>query len=96
MNDLNKLILNKRLINNNKDEKLLNLVIKNTEYMKVYFPKKIIDEYFKSNIFNSLCIKIETDINRLFKHKIEDSIVRKKKDFYFKGINKIPKSKIKK
>ena len=92
MNDLNKLILNKRLITNNKDEKLLNLVIKNTEYMKVYFPKKIIDEYFKSNIFNSLCIKIETDINRLFKHKIEDSIVRKKKDFYFKGINKIPKN----
>jgi hypothetical protein len=80
------------LINNNKDEKLLNLVIKNTEYMKVYFPKKIIDEYFKSNIFYSLCIKIETDINRLFKHKIEDSIVRKKKDFYFKGINKIPKN----
>jgi len=92
MNDLNKLILNKRLINNNKDEKLLNLVMKNTEYMKVYIPKSGIDIYFKSEIFNKLCIKVETDINRLFKHKIEDSIVRKKKDFYFKGINKIPKN----
>ena len=92
INDLNKLILNKRLINNNKDEKLLNLVMKNTEYMKIYMQKSGIDNYFKSEIFNKLCIKVETDINRLFKHKIEDSIVRKKKDFYFKGINKIPKN----
>ena len=92
INDLNKLILNKRLINNNKDEKLLNLVMKNTEYIKLYIPKSRIDIYFNSDTFNNLCIKSETEINRLFKHKIEDSIVRKKKDFYFKGINKIPKN----
>ena len=92
MNDLNKLILNKRTINNNKDEKLFNLVIKNTEYMKSYIPKETYNNYFKSENFSNLCLKIKNDINRLFKHKIEDSIVRKKKDFYFKGINKIPKN----
>ena len=92
MNDLNKLILNKRTINNNKDEKLLNLVIKNTEYMKLYFTKEASKSYFKSEIFNNFCLKIKNDVNRLFKHKIEDSIVRKKKDFYFKGINKITKN----
>ena len=92
MNDLNKLILNKRLINNNKEEKLLNLVMKNTEYLKGFVPNSGIDIYFKSEVFNKLCLKVETDIIRLFKHRIEDSIVRKKKDFYFKGINKIPKN----
>ena len=92
MNDLNKLILNKRTINNNKDEKLLNLVIKNTEYIKLYLPKEASKSYFKSEIFNNFCLKIKNDVNRLFKHKIEDSIVRKKKDFYFKGINKITKN----
>lgn len=40
MNDLNKIILNKRMINNNKDEKLFNLVIKSTEYLKGYNQQK--------------------------------------------------------
>jgi hypothetical protein len=94
MNDLNKIIINKRLINNNKDEKLFNLIIKSTEYIKVYNPKKEIDSYFKSDNFNNLCLKTKTDANKFFKNKIEDSIVRKKKDFYFKGINKIPKNSL--
>ena len=92
MNDLNKIIINKRLINNNKDEKLFNLIIKSTEYIKAYNPKQEIDSYFKSDKFTNLCLKTKTDTNKLFKNKIEDSIVRKKKDFYFKGINKIPKN----
>ena len=94
MNDLNKIIINKRLINNNKDEKLFNLIIKSTEYIKVYNSKKEIDSYFKSDNFNNLCLKTKTDANKFFKNKIEDSIVRKKKDFYFKGINKIPKNSL--
>ena len=94
MNDLNKIIINKRLINNNKDEKLFNLIIKSTEYIKVYNTKKEIDSYFKSDNFNNLCLKTKTDANKFFKNKIEDSIVRKKKDFYFKGINKIPKNSL--
>ena len=92
MNELNKLILNKRLISYNKSEKLLNLIMDNTEYMKLYIPKSSSEKYFNSDNFYKLCTKAETDLNRLFKHKIEDSIVRKKKDFYFKGINKIPKN----
>ena len=94
INDLNKLILNKRLISYKEDrnEKLLNILIKNTEYLKQYIPNEAIEKYFKSDIFKNLCKKNEKDINRLFKQKIEDSIVRKKKDFYFKGINKIPRN----
>ena len=93
INDLDKLICNKRIINkDDKSEKLLNLVIKNTEYIKIYIPKPQSINYFKSNIYNNFCLKNQMDQNRLFKQKIEDSIVRKKKDFYFKGINKIPKN----
>jgi len=93
MNDLDKLILNKRLINrDDKNDKLLNLVIKNTEYIKYYIPREKSTIYFNSIIFNNLCKKNEIDNHRLFKQKIEDSIVRKKKDFYFKGINKIPRN----
>ena len=93
--DLDKLICNKRLINkDDKNEKLLNLVIKNTEYIKIYFSKEKSINYLKSNIFKNLCQKNEIDHHKLFKQKIEDSIVRKKKDFYFKGINKIPKNSL--
>ena len=93
INELDKLICNKRLINkDDKNEKLLNLVIKNTEYLKIYIPKEKSIIYFKSNIFFNLCQKNEIDHHRLLKQKIEDSIVRKKKDFYFKGINKIPRN----
>ena len=93
INELDKLICNKRLINkDDKNEKLFNLVIKNTEYLKIYVPKEKSIIYFKSNIFLHLCQKNEIDHHRLLKQKIEDSIVRKKKDFYFKGINKIPRN----
>ena len=93
INDLDKLISNKRITNkDDKSEKLLNLVIKNTEYIKLYIPKEQSINYFKSNVYNDLCQKSQSDQNRLFKQKIEDNIVRKKKDFYFKGINKIPKN----
>ena len=93
LNDLDKLICNKRMINkDDKNEKLLNLVIKNTEYIKIFFPKENSINYLKSNIYNYLCQKNEIDHHKLLKQKIEDSILRKKKEFYFKGINKIPKN----
>ena len=95
INDLDRIISNKRLINKEeKSEKILNLVIKNMEYIKEYISKEKSINYFKSNIFNGLCQKSEFDNHKLFIQKIEDSIVRKKKDFYFKGINKIPKNSI--
>ena len=92
INDLDKLICKKTLIKDEKSEKLLNLVIKNTEYIKIYIPKEKSINYFKSNIYKNLCKKKEIDNHRLFKQKIENSLVRKKKDFYFKGINKIPRN----
>lgn len=95
MNDLDKLIFNRRLINKeDKNEKLLNVLIKNTEYIKFYVPKDKSILYFKSDIFNILCQKNENDNHVIFKHKIEDSIVRKKKDFYFRGIKNIPKNSL--
>ena len=93
INDLEKLICNKRYINKDeKSEKLLNLVIKNMEYIKLYIPKDKSIIYFKSNVFQNLCQKNEIDNHRLFRQKIEDSIVRKKKDSYFRGINRIPRN----
>ena len=93
INDLDKLICNKRYINkDDKNEKLFNLLIKNTEYLKIDIPNEESIKYFKSNFFINLCHKNEIDNHILFKQKIEDNIVRKKKDFYFKGINKIPRN----
>ena len=93
INDLEKLICNKRYINKDeKSEKLLNLVIKNMEYIRLYIPKDKSIIYFKSKVFQNLCQKNEIDNHRLFKQKIEDSIVRKKKDSYFRGINRIPRN----
>ena len=93
ISDLDKFICNKRITNkDDKNENLLKLVIKTTEYFKLYIPKIQSINYFKSNIYNNMCQKSQMNGSRLFKQKIEDSIVRKKKDFYFNGVNKIPKN----
>ena len=93
IDDLTKLILQQPLIDkNDKKEKLLNLIIKNTEYIKEFFPKEKNFFYFKSQVFNNLCDKYNNENQRSFKQKLEDTLVRKKKDFYFKGINKISKN----
>ena len=95
MNDLTKLISYQPLIDkNDKNEKLLNIILKNSEFLKEYISKEKNTLYFKSDKFNNLCEKYILDKNRLFKQKIEDNIIRKKKDFYFRGINKIPKISI--
>lgn len=93
IDDLNKLILQQPLIDkNDKNEKLLNIIIKNTEYIKEYYPKEKNFFFFKSQIFNNLCEKYNNENQGSFKQKIEDTLVRKKKDFYFRGIKKIPKN----
>ena len=93
LDDLTKLILQQPLIDkNDKNEKLLNIIIKNTEYIKEFFPKEKNFFYFKSQLFNNLCDKYTSENQRSFKQKLEDTLVRKKKDFYFRGINKIPKN----
>ena len=93
--DLNKLIIYQPLIDKNeKNDKLLNIIIKNTEYISQYIQKENNITYFKSNSFKNLCEQYKFDNHRLIKQKIEDSLVRKKKDFYFKGINKISKNSV--
>ena len=95
MNDLNKLISYQPLIDNNeKNDKLLNIIVKSTEYIKQYIPKENNIAYFKSKLFNNLCELYKADNHRLIKQKFEDSLIRKKKDFYFKGINLISKNSV--
>jgi hypothetical protein len=72
------------LINkDDKNEKLIYLIIKNNNLV-----------YFNSNTFNILGQKNEIDNHIIFEQKVEDIIVRKKIDFYFKGINKIPRNSL--
>ena len=93
--DLNKLIIYQPLIDKNKkNDKLLNIIIKNTEYISQFIQKEKNITYFSSNSFKNLCEQYKFNNHRLIKQKIEDSLVRKKKDFYFKGINKISKNSV--
>ena len=96
INDLNKLISNRRLIlkKDEKNDRLLNIIIKSTEYMHSFIPYEKSLDYFKSDKFIELCSYNNNNCQKIFKQKVEDSIVRKKKDFYFRGINKIPKNSL--
>jgi hypothetical protein len=95
MNDLNKLISYQPLIDKNgKNNKLLNIVIKNTEYISQFICQKNNIIYFKSNLFNNLCEQYKAEYQRLIKQKLEEKLVRKKIDFYFKGMNIITKNSV--
>ena len=81
-------------INNNK---LLNLVLNHSEYLKLYYNIDKSKQYFNLNIFREQCKNNYLKIKTAFKQRFEDNVVRKKKDFYFKGIkgiNKISKNSI--
>ena len=93
--DINKLIICQPIIDkDDKNEKLLNIIIKNTEYIQTNYTYEKIKTFFKSKIFNELCQKELMNNKKYFTQRIEESIVKKKKDFYFKGINKIPKNSL--
>ena len=93
--ELNKLIVYQPILDkDDKNEKLLDIIIKNTEYINKYFLKNNINQYFRSNNYLDLCKKEILNNNRNFKHRIEDSVIKKKKDFYFRGIKKIPKNSL--
>ena len=96
MNDLSRLISYQPLIDKNakNNNKLLNLIIKNTEYINQFIIKQNNIIYFKSNLFMDLCEQYKTEYQRVIKQKIEDTLVRKKIDFYFKGINIISKNSV--
>ena len=93
--ELNKIIEYQPILDrDDKNEKLLDIIIKNTEYIHDYvFIYKSI-KYFKSDNYLDLCNKELLNNNRYFIHKIEDSVVKKKKEFYFRGIKKIPKNSL--
>jgi hypothetical protein len=93
--ELNKLIIYQPILDkDNKNEKLLNIIIKNTEYIKEYYFKDKSIKYFKSNNYLDLCHKALFNNNRNCILKIEDSVVKNNKDFYFRGIKIIPKNSL--
>ena len=92
---INKLIIYQPIIDkDDKNEKLLDIIIKNTEYIHQSYNKDNINDFFKSENYKDFCKKQFMNYKRYFTQKIEESIIKKKKDFYFKGINKIPKNSL--
>ena len=82
---------------NNKNNKLLNFVINNSEYLKSFYNIDKSKQYFNLNIFKEKCKNNYLKTKLSFKQRVENNVIRKKKDFYFKGIkgiNKITKNSI--
>ena len=93
--EINKLLECNSLIDKDgKNGKLLDIIIKNTEYINNFYENNIVDNFFKSNFYLNLCKKELLNYKSHFIHRIEDSVVKKRKDFYFKGINKISKNSL--
>ena len=93
--DINKLLIYQPLIDNDKkNEKLLNLIFKNTEYISYNYTSQKIQNFFKSENYVNICMAESSNHKKILTQKIEENIIRKKKDFYFRGINKIPKNSI--
>ena len=93
--DINKLIIYQPLIDKDKkNEKLLDIIIKSTEYINSNHNKENISNFFKSKNYLDICNNELNNNKKYFTLKIEESIVKKKKDFYFKGIKIIPKNSI--
>ena len=76
------------------NDKLLDIIIKNTEYISHLYEKDYTEQFFKSNNFTNICNKQDLNNKKFFTQRIEESIIRKKKDFYFRGINKISKNSL--
>ena len=76
---------------------LLNIVVNNSEYIKSFYKMNGIRNYFKLKSFETKCKINEIMFKKALKQRLEDIIMKKKKDFYFKeikGMNKIPKTSI--
>ena len=95
LRDINKLIIYQPLIDKDKkNEKLLNIIIKSTEYIYYNYTKENIKNFFSSKNYFDICNNELINNKKYLTQKIEDSIVKKKKDFYFKGIKNIPKNSL--
>jgi hypothetical protein len=93
--DINKLIIYQPLIDKDKkNEKLLNIIIKSTEYLYYNYNQENIKNFFCSKNYLDICNNELLNHKKYFTQKIEESIVKKKKDFYFKGIKNIPKNSL--
>ena len=91
--DINKLIIDQPLIDrDNKNEKLLDIVIKSTEYLYCSYNQENIKNFFGSKNYVEICTNELNNNKKYFTQKIEENIVKKKEDFYFKGIKNIPKN----
>ena len=90
INNINKLILNQHLIDKDENnEKLLNIIIHNTEYIKEYISKERNFIFFSSIIFNNLCEKYNSQNVDNFNRKLK--IILKKKYSHPQNKNKISK-----
>ena len=93
--DINKLIIYQPIHDkDDKNEKLLDIVIKNTDYIYKSYNYESIKIFFHSKNYIDLCSREFIIDKKYFIQKIEESIIKRKKDFYFKGINKIPKNSL--
>ena len=93
--ELNKLISYQPIVDKDlKNEKLLDIIIKNTEYIKTLNSKENVKNFFKSEYYFDLCKRELLNDKKIFMNKIEDSVIKKKKDFYFMGINRISKNSL--
>ena len=93
--DINKLIIYQPLIDKDKkNEKLLDIIIKSTEYIYYNYTNENIKNFFKSKNYMDICNNELNNNKKYLTQKIEETIVKKKKDFYFKDIKNIPKNSI--
>lgn len=76
------------------NEKLLDIVIKNTEYISKNYNFDYMKNFFGSKNFRDICNRQHLNSKKYFVQRIEESIIKKKKDFYFKGINRISKNSL--
>ena len=92
---LNKLIDKQPIIDKDiKNEKLISLILRNTEFLRNYNSKDISYEFFKSNNYLDMINKELIKTKKIFLNGIEGSVLKKKIDFYFMGINKISKNSL--
>ena len=65
----------------NKNHYLVNIIIRNTEYIKKYYLKEDILYFYNSKKFKKLYISNEVKYKRYLIHRLEDCIIRKKRKY---------------
>lgn len=94
MDELERLISYPLIDKDSKNEELLNLVIRYTEYVKTFNNDKASALFLRSDFFKHLSSSQYKLLEKKFLQNVEDSVLPKKKDNLFKGIKNIPKNSI--